>query len=470
MESLIKIKNISPIDGRYKKLCEEISSYFSEYALIKYRIIVEIKWLLFLNEKEFFFKKLSESALKSLNEISNVMDDDILRVKKIEEETNHDVKAVEYFIKEKIKLSENQELLNIKEYVHYLCTSEDINNITYGICIKLCLNDIIIPNIKKILDKLNQLAVDYADISLLSKTHGQPASSTTFGKEMANFFSRIYNHLNVLKKIKIYGKFNGAVGNFNSHKIADKNVDWISNIKYFIENYFNLNFGLYCTQIQDHDYICELCDALARINSTLIDLCVDMWLYISNNLLKLKIVQKEIGSSTMPHKVNPIDFENAEGNLHLANSLFKLFSTKLPISRLQRDLSDSTILRNIGSSFSYTLIAYKSLLKGLSKIDIEEKALNKELNENWSTLSEPIQIIMKKYNFPDAYEELKNFTRGKHVNKETMHEFIKTKCNFLPKNVTDELINLTPHSYIGYANYLAQNVKELTEKMQNTNI
>ncbi|CRG98804.1 adenylosuccinate lyase, putative [Plasmodium relictum] len=468
MESLLQIKNISPIDGRYKKYCKEISSFFSEYALIKYRILVELKWLLFLNEKEFFFKKLSESALKSLNEISNVTDDDILKVKQIEEETNHDVKAVEYFIKEKMKSSQNQELLNIKEYVHYLCTSEDINNIAYAMCIKLCINNIIIPNIKKIMDKLVQLARDYADISLLSKTHGQPASSTTFGKEMANFFSRIYNHLNVLEKIKIMGKFNGAVGNFNAHKIVDKNIDWINSIQYFIENYFNLNFCLYCTQIQDHDYICELCDTLARINSTMIDLCVDIWLYISNNLLKLKIVKKEIGSSTMPHKVNPIDFENAEGNLHIANSFFKLFSSKLPISRLQRDLSDSTILRNIGSSFSYTLIAYKSLLKGLSKIDIEKNTLDEELNENWSTLSEPIQIIMKKYNFPDAYEELKNFTRGKNINKETLHEFIKTKCNFLPKNVIDELMNLTPHKYIGYANYLAQNVEELTKRMQNT--
>ncbi|KAI4840465.1 adenylosuccinate lyase [Plasmodium brasilianum] len=457
------LQNISPIDGRYRKSCREISAFFSEYALIKYRILVEIKWLLFLNEREFFFKKLSENSERRLSELSNVTDDDITRVKKIEEETNHDVKAIEYFIKEKITGIEDEELINIKEYVHYLCTSEDINNLAYALSVKLCINNIIIPILEKIMKKLKELASDYANVSLLSKTHGQPASATTFGKELANFFSRMYNHINCLKNIKVYGKFNGAVGNFNAHKIADNNIDWVSSIKYFVEKYFQLNYGLYCTQIQDHDYICELCDSLARINSTLLDLSIDIWLYISNNLLKLKVVQKEIGSSTMPHKVNPIDFENAEGNLHLANALFKLFSSKLPISRLQRDLSDSTILRNLGTSFSYSLIAYKSLLKGLSKIDIDKRNIDEELNHHWSTLAEPIQIIMKKYNFMDAYEELKKFTRGKIINKEIMQEFIKTKCNFLPPHVMEELMNLTPSKYIGYADYLALNVQELTE-------
>ncbi|GAW79546.1 adenylosuccinate lyase [Plasmodium gonderi] len=459
------LKNISPIDGRYKKSCSEISAFFSEYALIKYRIIVEVRWLLFLNEKEFFFQKVSDKSVEKLKQIGeNITDKDIERVKIIEEETNHDVKAVEYFIKEKIKECENKELMDISEYVHYLCTSEDINNIAYGVCIKLCINDIILPYIVEILDKLKELAMEYADIPLLSRTHGQPASATTFGKEIANFYCRIYRHLSIIKQVKICAKFNGAVGNFNAHKIANKDVDWISSIKYFIENYFDLKYGLYCTQIQDHDYICELCDSLARTNSTLIDMCVDMWLYISNNLLKLKVKKKEIGSSTMPHKVNPIDFENAEGNLHIANSFFKLFSSKLPISRLQRDLSDSTVLRNIGSSFSYTLIAYKSIIKGLQKIDIDKRNMDQELNHNWSTLAEPIQIIMKKHNYADAYEELKNFTRGKIINKEIMQEFIKTKGNLLPQVAINQLLDLTPHEYTGYASYLAKNVQHLAKE------
>ncbi|SBT31828.1 adenylosuccinate lyase, putative (ASL) [Plasmodium ovale wallikeri] len=459
------LQNISPIDGRYKHACREISSFFSEYALIKYRIYVEVKWLLFLSEKEFFFKRLSDSSEKQLAGISDVTEEDIVRVKTIEKETNHDVKAVEYFIKEKIIHSGNDELMSVKEYVHYLCTSEDINNLAYAVCIKLCIHNIVIPNIESVKNKLLELAYDYANIPLLSKTHGQAASGTTFGKEIANFYARIYNHMVKLKDVKIYAKFNGAVGNMNAHKIAKGDIDWISNIHYFVKNYFQLHYSLYCTQIQDHDYICELSDVLARINSTFIDLCVDMWLYISNGLLKLKLVQKEIGSSTMPHKVNPIDFENAEGNLHLANALFKLFSLKLPMSRLQRDLSDSTILRNIGTSFSYSLIAYKSLLKGLCKIDVNEGNTQNELNNNWSTLAEPIQIIMKKYNIPDAYEQLKEYTRGKIINKDIMHNFIKNNCTSLPQNAVEELMNLTPGAYTGYAYYLANNVDELTKKI-----
>ncbi|SBS80761.1 adenylosuccinate lyase, putative [Plasmodium ovale] len=459
------LQNISPIDGRYKHACREISAFFSEYALIKYRIYVEVKWLLFLSEKEFFFKRLSDNSEKQLAGISDVTEEDIVRVKTIEKETNHDVKAVEYFIKEKINHLGNQELINVKEYVHYLCTSEDVNNLAYAICIKLCIHSIIIPNIENVRNKLQELTYDYANIPLLSKTHGQPASATTFGKEIANFYARIYNHIVKLKDVKIYAKFNGAVGNLNAHKIAKGDIDWVGSIHYFIKNYFQLHYSLYCTQIQDHDYICELSDVLARINSTFIDLCVDMWLYISNGLLKLKLVQKEIGSSTMPHKVNPIDFENAEGNLHLANALFKLFSSKLPISRLQRDLSDSTILRNIGTSFSYSLIAYKSLLKGLCKIDVNEGNIQNELNNNWSTLAEPIQIIMKKYNIPDAYEQLKEYTRGKIINKDIMHHFIKNNCISLPHNAVEELLNLTPNSYTGYAYYLANNVDELTKKI-----
>ncbi|CAD2096997.1 adenylosuccinate lyase, putative [Plasmodium vinckei] len=454
------LKNISPIDGRYKKSCIEISEYFSEYALIKYRIYVEIQWLIFLSEKEFFYKQLSVKAIDELQKIADINDEDVLRLKKIEEETNHDVKAVEYFIKEKINQN-NGELVNIKEYVHYLCTSEDINNIAYGICIKSCLNNIIIPHIEKIMNRLKDLASEHSQVAILSRTHGQPASATTFGKEMANYFDRLKRHVSTLKNIKIYGKFNGAVGNFNAHKIANNNIDWVNNIKYFIEKYFDINYSLYCTQIQDHDYICEISDALGRINSTLLDLSIDIWLYISNNLLKLKHVKNEIGSSTMPHKINPIDFENAEGNLHLANALFKAFSAKLSISRLQRDLSDSTVLRNIGTSYAYSLIAYKSILRGLAKIDINEQAASQELNNNWSTLAEPVQIVLKNFNFPNAYEELKNFTRGKTVNKELMQEYIKTKSEFIPSNAMNQLLELTPNTYIGYADYLAKNVDKM---------
>ncbi|KJP89072.1 adenylosuccinate lyase [Plasmodium fragile] len=460
------LKNISPIDGRYKKSCSEISAFFSEYALIKHRIIVEVRWLLFLNEKELFFKKVSAQSVEELNQIeTNITDSDIARVKEIEEETNHDVKAVEYFVKEKLSKSGREDLVKIKEYVHYLCTSEDINNVAYAMCLKVCLQDIIIPCMEKIMLKLKELAVEYSDVPLLSRTHGQPASSTTFGKEMANFYSRIHHHVEVIRGVKIYAKFNGAVGNFNAHKVVSKNTDWIGHIKIFLQKYFDLTYGLYCTQIQDHDYICEVCDGLARANATLIDLCVDIWLYISNNLLKLKLKDKEVGSSTMPHKVNPIDFENAEGNLHVANAFLKLFSSKLPTSRLQRDLSDSTVLRNIGSSLAYCLIAYKSVLKGLNKMDLDRRKLEEELNENWSTLAEPIQIMMKRFNYVDAYEELKQFTRGKIVDKEIMQEFIKTKCNFLPQDVVDQLLQLTPATYTGYADYLAKNVERLSGQL-----
>ncbi|EUD66846.1 adenylosuccinate lyase [Plasmodium inui San Antonio 1] len=457
------LKNISPIDGRYKQACSEVSAFFSEYALIKHRIIVEVRWLLFLNEKELFFEKLSDQSVEELNQIvTNITDRDIERVKKIEEETNHDVKAVEYFVKEKLSKSKREDVGKIKQYVHYLCTSEDINNVAYAMCLKGCLNDVVIPCIEKIMLKLKQLAVEYSDVALLSRTHGQPASSTTFGKEMANFYSRICHHVGIIRRVKICAKFNGAVGNFNAHKVVSKETDWVGSIRVFLERYFHLTYGLYCTQIQDHDYICELCDGLARANGTLIDLCVDVWLYISNNLLKLKLKEKEVGSSTMPHKVNPIDFENAEGNLHMANAFFKLFSSKLPASRLQRDLSDSTVLRNIGSSLAYCLIAYKSVLKGLNKIDIDRKSLDHELNNNWCTLAEPIQTVMKRYNYSDAYEELKQFTRGKIIDKEIMQEFIKTKCNFLPKEVVHQLLELTPATYTGYAEYLAKNVERLS--------
>lgn len=461
MSELNELKNISAVDGRYKKKCSEISSFFSEYALIRYRIIVEIKWVLFLNEKEIFFKRVSQEAIKLLKNIEVVNDEDILRVKQIEAETNHDVKAIEYFIKEKITNFKNPELTQIKEFVHYLCTSEDINNLAYGMCITKCLHEIIIPAVNNLLQILQNMSILYCNSSLLSKTHGQAASSTTFGKEVANFYYRISKHLVHLKKIKIYGKFNGAVGNFNAHKIANPHINWIQTIKEFVEQSFQLSFNSYCTQIENHDYICEISDCLSRINSTCIDLCVDMWLYISNNLLKLKIVKNEIGSSTMPHKVNPIDFENAEGNLYVANSLFKLFSTKLPISRLQRDLSDSTILRNLGTAFAHSLIAYKSLLQGLSKLDINQTVMDQELNNHWSILAEPIQIVLKKYNFVNAYEEMKEFTRGKQIDKDMLQQFIKNKENSLPKNAVQELLNITPHNYIGYAAELAKDVEHM---------
>ncbi|CAI7718550.1 adenylosuccinate lyase [Plasmodium vivax] len=457
------LKNISPIDGRYKKACGELSAFFSEHALIKHRIIVEVRWLLFLNEEELFFEKVTDHSVEVLNQIAtNITDSDIARVKAIEEETNHDVKAVEYFVKEKLKNSKREDLLKIKEYVHYLCTSEDINNVAYATCLKACLNDVVIPCLEKIMLKLKDLAVEYSHVPLLSRTHGQPASSTTFGKEMANFYARIHHHVGVIRRVKVCAKFNGAVGNFNAHKVASKDTDWVNTIGLFLKKHFNLTYSIYCTQIQDHDYICELCDGLARANGTLIDLCVDIWLYISNNLLKLKVKEKEVGSSTMPHKVNPIDFENAEGNLHIANAFFKLFSSKLPTSRLQRDLSDSTVLRNIGSSLAYCLIAYKSVLKGLNKIDIDRRNLEEELNQNWSTLAEPIQIVMKRHNYVDAYEELKQFTRGKVIDQKIMQEFIKTKCAFLPQDVVDQLLELTPATYTGYADYLAKNVERLS--------
>jgi len=449
---------ISPLDGRYKEKIKELDEYFSEYALIKYRVMIEIEWLIHLSKEP----KIKEVRKISKNEASilislykNFSPKDAQLVKNIEKKTNHDVKAVEYFIKKKLKGSS---LKDISEFTHFACTSEDINNLSYGLMIKESLNNIIIPTLNKICDEIKLKAKKYASIPMLARTHGQSASPTTVGKEFANFYSRISQQIQKLKSIEIWGKMNGAVGNFNAHIISYPEIDWISSTKQFIEK-LGLKQNLFTTQIEPHSFMAEIFDNLRRINSILIDLSQDMWLYISMNYFTQKVVSSEVGSSTMPHKVNPIDFENAEGNLGMANSILNHLSTKLLISRLQRDLSDSTVLRNIGSTFGYSLLAYKSLLKGLNKIDVNINVIKTDLKNSYEILSEPIQIILKKCGIEGAYEKLKKFSRGKKLTKKDIVQFI-SGLN-IPKDEKKKLLELTPESYIGLANYLAKNIESL---------
>jgi len=451
---------ISPLDGRYIDKVKELSDYFSEYALIKYRVLVEIEWLILLsNEKKIkeirTITKEEKQLLTSL--YKNFSLKDAQAIKAIEKKTNHDVKAIEYFIKKKLYKTS---LKDISEFTHFACTSEDINNLSYALMIKESLNNTIIPNLQKICDDLKLKVKKYASIPMLGRTHGQGASPTTVGKEFANFFSRIYQQIKKLKSIDILGKMNGAVGNFNAHLLSYPDVDWINLTQQFIQQ-LGLKQNMFTTQIEPHDFMAEIFDNIRRINSILTDLAQDMWLYISMNYFKQKIVSSEVGSSTMPHKVNPIDFENAEGNFGIANSILNHLSTKLPISRLQRDLSDSTVLRNIGSAFGYSLLACKSLLKGLGKIDINIEIIQAELDNSYEILSEPIQILLKKCGIEGAYEKLKAFARGKKLTKNEIKQFInKLK---IPESEKKKLMELTPSNYIGLAAFLADNIEKLLD-------
>ncbi len=446
---------ISPLDGRYNNKIKDLSLYFSEYALIKYRILIEIQWLITLS-KEKKIKEIRKITKKEeqflINLYKNFTLKDAQTVKEIESKTNHDVKAVEYFLKKKLPRSS---MRNLSEMIHFACTSEDINNLAYALTIKESLKNEIVPNLNKICNNLKVKAKKYASIPMLGKTHGQSASSTTVGKEFANFCFRLNRQINHLKSIILLGKMNGAVGNFNAHIISYPDIDWASLTKSFLQK-LGLMQNPYTTQIEPHDFMAELFDNIKRINSILIDLARDIWSYISFNYFKQKVVSSEVGSSTMPHKVNPIDFENSEGNLGIANSMLIHLSSKLPISRLQRDLSDSTVLRNIGSTFGYSLLAYKSLLKGLDKIDVNKKVIQRDLENSFEILAEPIQIILKKCGVKNAYEKLKAFTRGKKLDKKEIKKFISNLD--IPKSEKKKLENLTPSNYIGLAEYLAKNI------------
>ena len=440
---------ISPVDGRYTEKTKVLQKIASEYGLIKYRIIIEINWLKMLAENS-GIKEVPSLSSKSINFLDEIIENfspqEAQKVKDIESKTNHDVKAVEYYLKD--KASTNDELINILEFLHFACTSEDINNLAYALMLRDMRNDVIIPSVSKILESLKKNAHQYADVPMLSRTHGQPASPTTIGKEFANIFNRIKNQFETFQTIKLLGKINGAVGNYNAHVVAYPNIDWENMSKELIES-FGLHCNRFTTQIEPHDYIAEYSDALNRINTILIDFCRDIWAYISIEYFKQKAIKDEVGSSTMPHKVNPIDFENAEGNFGIANTLFRHFSEKLPISRWQRDLSDSTVLRNLGVAIAHSEIGYQSLLKGLSKIEINSDQLQKDLENNSQVLAEPIQTILRKYKVAGAYEKLKVFTRGQVVDNDQLKQYIKSLE--LPEHEKDNLLALTASNYTGIA-------------------
>ena len=447
---------ISPIDGRYASKTSSLRQFFSEYGLIHARVTVEVKWLQFLSTLEGVtevqpFSAQTNASLDAI--IENFSTTDAQRVKDIERTTNHDVKAVEYFLKEKIE--GNKELEAVSEFIHFACTSEDINNLSYGLMLHNALQQVIFPSMEQVSSEMAQLASDHAAIPMLSRTHGQTASPTTVGKEVANSVARLNRQLKQVKEIKILGKINGAVGNYNAHQVAYPEINWAECAEQFITA-LGLTWNPYTTQIEPHDYMAELFDACARFNTVLIDFNRDIWGYISLGYFKQRTIEGEVGSSTMPHKVNPIDFENSEGNLGLANALLNHLSSKLPISRWQRDLTDSTVLRNLGVGFSHSIIAYQAALKGISKLQINEAKLDADLEAAWEVLAEPIQTVMRRYGIEKPYEKLKAFTRGKTINKAATHEFIDSLE--LPAQAKNQLKALTPQNYIGNAQQQAENI------------
>ena len=449
------LTSISPIDGRYSDKTSPLKAIFSEFGLIKYRLLVEVRWLEAMSNNPHIpevptFSPQSNAALLAI--AKNFSLDDAKAIKKIERTTNHDVKAVEYFLKEKI--SSIPELQKVSEFIHFACTSEDINNLSHALMLENG-RQVLIEDMRSTLSLITDLAKDNADVAMLSRTHGQTASPTTLGKEMANFSYRLNRQINQLKDVQIMGKFNGAVGNFNAHLSAYPEIDWQSVSKDFIEN-LGINYAPYSSQIESHDYIAEYFHVLNRFNTILIDFCRDIWGYISLGYFTQKTIEGEIGSSTMPHKVNPIDFENAEGNLGLAIAIGEHFATKLPISRWQRDLTDSTVLRNLGVSCAHSLISYASICKGIKKLEINESKLTEDLNKAWEVLAEPIQTVMRRYGVENPYEKLKALTRGKKIDAKIINDFISTLE--IPAEAKEELHKLTPMNYIGDAIKLARDI------------
>jgi adenylosuccinate lyase len=449
------LTSISPIDGRYSDKTSPLKAIFSEFGLIKYRLLVEVRWLEAMSNNPHIpevptFSSQSNAALLAI--AKNFSLDDAKAIKKIERTTNHDVKAVEYFLKEKI--SSIPELQKVSEFIHFACTSEDINNLSHALMLENG-RQVLIEDMRSTLSLITDLAKDNAEVAMLSRTHGQTASPTTLGKEMANFSYRLNRQINQLKDVQIMGKFNGAVGNFNAHLSAYSEIDWQSVSKDFIEN-LGINYAPYSSQIESHDYIAEYFHVLNRFNTILIDFCRDIWGYISLGYFTQKTIEGEIGSSTMPHKVNPIDFENAEGNLGLAIAIGEHFATKLPISRWQRDLTDSTVLRNLGVSCAHSLISYASICKGIKKLEINESKLTEDLNKAWEVLAEPIQTVMRRYGVENPYEKLKALTRGKKIDAKIINDFISTLE--IPAEAKEELHKLTPMNYIGDAIKLARDI------------
>lgn len=446
---------ISPLDGRYSNHTKQLRLIVSEYGLIFYRLQVEIDWLIALSENAQIsdVEKLSHDEQSFLKNLLNTFNEhEAEHIKNIEKTTNHDVKAIEYYLRE--KLEAHNTLKKLSPFIHFACTSEDINNLAYALMIKKARDEIIAPQLNKIIHTLNTFAENTAECAMLSRTHGQAATPTTLGKEFKNFSVRLAAHVKQLMQIPIVGKCNGAVGNYNAHVVAYPEVDWQALSKHFVES-LGLQWNAYTTQIEPHDYIAQLFNALNVCHTILIDFCRDMWGYIALHYFTQKKSEHEVGSSTMPHKVNPIDFENAEGNLGMAIALATHLSQKLPISRWQRDLTDSTVLRNVGSVFGYALIAYQSALKGLEKLIPNAELLKKELDQHWEILAEPIQMVMRRYGINDAYEQLKVFTRGESITEKQIHDFIETLA--IPNAAKKDLQLLTPSNYLGVAIKLAKN-------------
>ncbi len=448
---------VSPIDGRYGSKTAALRSIFSEFGLLKYRTIVEIRWLQKLAETDSIAEvpQFSAEANAFLNRIANEFnEEDALRIKEIERTTNHDVKAVEYFLKEQV--APLPELDAINEFIHFACTSEDINNLSHALMLNEARETIMLPEIRNVIDAIKGLAREYRDIPLLSRTHGQPASPSTLGKEMANVAYRMERQYKQISQVEVLGKINGAVGNYNAHLSAYPDINWHQYSEEFVTS-LGITWNPYTTQIEPHDYIAELFDAMARFNTILLDFDRDVWGYIAMGHFKQKTIAGEIGSSTMPHKVNPIDFENSEGNLGLANAIFGHLAQKLPVSRWQRDLTDSTVLRNLGVGCGYAIIAYTSTLKGISKLEVNQAHLLDELDHNWEVLAEPIQTVMRRYGIEKPYEKLKELTRGKRIDGEGMRLFIDGLE--LPEHEKTRLKAMTPANYIGQAIELSDLLK-----------
>jgi adenylosuccinate lyase len=454
---LTALNALSPLDGRYQSKLDALRPYFSEYALIRHRALIEVEWLKALAAEPAIAEvaPFSAATIKELDEvIASFGETEAAQVKAIESRTNHDVKALEYWLKE--RFDGNPEIRKASEFIHFACTSEDINNLSHALMLKSARDNVLLPMLDKVIDNLTAQAHDLADAAMLSHTHGQPASPTTLGKELANVVYRLRRQKQQIAGVEILGKINGAVGNFNAHLSAYPQFDWEGFARKFVTS-LGLTYNPYTIQIEPHDYMAELYNAIARINTILIDLDRDVWGYISMGYFKQKVKEGEVGSSTMPHKVNPIDFENSEGNLGIANALLGHLAEKLPISRWQRDLTDSTVLRNMGVAFGYSLLGYDSCLKGLGKLEANRARLAEDLDASWEVLAEPIQTVMRRYGVENPYEQLKALTRGKGgITKEALHDFIAGLA--IPQEAKQLLLDMTPASYIGKATELAKRI------------
>ena len=458
MTKLSQLSALSPLDGRYAKKLDALRPWLSEAAFMQQRVVVEIQWLLALSEAKLANIPSIDAADKKflLKLAEDFSEADAERIKSIEAVTNHDVKAVEYWLKEKV--AKRPKLLKASEFIHFACTSEDINNTSHGLMLRGARDQVLLPQLKNILKVLNTLAVKHAKLPMLSRTHGQPASPTTLGKEIANIAKRLESAIQKIGDIALLGKMNGAVGNYNAHLSAYPDFDWENFSKNVVEKRLGLTFNPYTIQIEPHDGMAELFDAIARANTILLDMDRDFWAYISIGYFKQRTKAGEIGSSTMPHKVNPIDFENSEGNLGVANALLRHLAEKLPISRWQRDLTDSTVLRNLGPAFGHSVLAYDSALRGLGKLEVNHAAIAADLDNCWEVLAEPVQTVMRRYGIENPYEQLKELTRGKGINQTDLQTFIRGLK--IPDNAKTLLLEMTPSSYLGKAVELTERLKK----------